>query len=397
MQLDTCHNEAAPSAISQCVIIEDEDGIANVISRTLSTYGLDSQRFADGMAALCAIGRDATRVVFLDVSLHNSDAIEVIRCLGRGNYAGAVQLVSGQNPNILQEIKEIGLRHGLKMRQPIMKPFRSEQIRAVIEQECLIERSNQTVRITLTEALERDWLEQWYQPKIQLSHKTIIGAEGLARVRHPEKGIIQPKSFLADASQTALAALAERSILKALSDWAVFKRENLNLQLAVNVPASALAALPVAAMIRESRPSDPDWPGLILEVTENEAIEESELLQEIATQLRLYQVLISLDDFGDGHSSLRRLRDLPFAELKLDRAFVSNCATDKRNREICQAAVELGHRLGASVVAEGIETLKDLETLAGLGFDCGQGYVFSPPVERNVLLKMALERIKVKR
>jgi EAL domain-containing protein (putative c-di-GMP-specific phosphodiesterase class I) len=79
-------------------------------------------------------------------------------------------------------------------------------------------------------------------------------------------------------------------------------------------------------------------------------------LHELATQMSLYRVGLSIDDFGEGFASLARLRDLPFTELKLDRNFVQNCATDERNGNICQAAIDLGHRLGAAVIAEGIET-----------------------------------------
>jgi EAL domain-containing protein (putative c-di-GMP-specific phosphodiesterase class I) len=108
-------------------------------------------------------------------------------------------------------------------------------------------------------------------------------------------------------------------------------------------------------------------------------------MHELATQMGLYQVSLSIDDFGAGYSSLARLRDLPFAEVKLDRSFVQNCATDERNGNICQATVDLGHRLGAKVVAEGIEHKADLDALVRMGCDIGQGFLFSRPVERDRL------------
>jgi EAL domain-containing protein (putative c-di-GMP-specific phosphodiesterase class I) len=344
---------------------------------------------------------------FFDVSLEGSDAVETLRGLGQVEYRGVVQVVSGQNPSVLENISKIGERHGLRMRPPIGKPFTAAKIRGVIEEERAGEAGSQAPlqptlqpsitarksvdqpRTTLKEALRHGWVELWYQPKLDLRTLAVAGAEGLARVRHPEFGILEPASFLVGAGEIELAVLGGLALETALRDWPVFDANGFNLRLAVNMSASSLDILPVAPVIRQHGPHPEKWPGLIMEVTEGEVIHDMARLHELATQMSLYKVGLSIDDFGEGFASLARLRDLPFNELKLDRNFVQNCATDERNRNICQAAIDLGHRLGATVVAEGIETEAALNVLRQMGCDLGQGFLFSRAVERDQLIAWA--------
>ena len=135
----------------------------------------------------------------------------------------------------------------------------------------------------------------------------------------------------------------------------MFEEAGFNLQLAINVPVRALFTLPIARLVADYRPRAERWPGLIVEVTEDQLVREAALAQDVAAQFRVSGILIAIDEFGAGFSSFGRLRDLPFAELKIDRRFVQHCATDAADAAICQTAVDLAHRFGASVVAEGVE------------------------------------------
>jgi EAL domain-containing protein (putative c-di-GMP-specific phosphodiesterase class I) len=392
-KMDVVAKPVAHPARSHVLIIEDEEGVANIIAHTLTSYGISYEVFSGGQSAMSSGDPHRADVMFLDVTLENSDGIEVIRTLAEQKYGGAVQLVSGQSPEVLEEIKEIGVRHGLRMRQPITKPFGPSAIRPVVEHECLGKTKDLAGSVTLREALDHKWLEFWYQPKISLDKRRLIGAEALARIRHPDAGILEPSLFLSGASELDLIPLAGLAIRTALRDWSIFKESGLNLHLSVNVTPSSLIKLPIASLVRQARPSDPKWPGLILEITENEVIQDVTLLRELGTQLGLYGVSFSVDDFGAGYSSMLRLHDLRVAELKLDRELVRGCSDNSRKRAICQAAIDLGHHLSAKVVAEGVETLDDLDTLAKMGCDLGQGFLFSRPVERDVLITMAHSRM----
>src|SRR5262249_31030572 len=99
---------------------------------------------------------------------------------------------------------------------------------------------------------------------------------------------------------------------------------------------------------------------------------------------KLYNVLMSIDDFGKAYTSLARFRDLPFVELKLDRKFVNNCSSDAANKTLCQSVIDFAHHFGASVCAEGVETTHDLRALIEMNCDMAQGFLFAKPCPMEV-------------
>jgi EAL domain-containing protein (putative c-di-GMP-specific phosphodiesterase class I) len=251
----------------------------------------------------------------------------------------------------------------------------------------------QRPRVSIGEALRNQWFEIWYQPKVDLKRKCLAGAEALARIRHPEHGVLLPGSFLADVDEESIAELGQRTLLAALSDWSVFEDAGFNLQLSINVPVSVLFKLPIAALMLKHRPQSERWPGLIVEVTEDQIVRDIALAREVATQLAVNDIKIAIDDFGAGYSSLSSLRELPFAELKIDRSFVTGCSLDATNAAICQTAIDLAHRFGSDAVAEGVETQTDLQALMVMGCDYGQGALMSPPMPKDRFLELLQKRM----
>jgi EAL domain-containing protein (putative c-di-GMP-specific phosphodiesterase class I) len=247
-------------------------------------------------------------------------------------------------------------------------------------------------QIAVAEALRNNWLEIWYQPKIDLKRKRLAGAEALARIRHPQLGVLQPGDFLPDVDEDSIAELAQHALLASLCDWTMFEGAGFNLHLAVNVPVSVLLKLPIPRLVAEYRPKSGRWPGLILEVTEDQVARDIGLAREIATQLRVSGITIAIDDFGAGYSSFSSLRDLTFSELKIDRSFVKGCATDPTNAAICQTAIDLAHRFGAAAVAEGVESQADLQALMVMGCDFGQGVLIAPPMPKDRFLELLRQR-----
>ena len=248
-------------------------------------------------------------------------------------------------------------------------------------------------RIAIAEALRNNWFEIWYQPKIDLKRKCLAGAEALARIHHPQLGVLLPGSFLPDVDEDSIAELAQHALLATLCDWTMFDEAGFNLHLAINVPVGVLLRMPIAALVAEYRPKPAHWPGLILEVTEDQIVRDIELANQIAAQLRGSGVSIAIDDFGAGYSSFSSLRNLPFAELKIDRSFVRDCATDATNAAICQTAIDLAHRFGSAAVAEGIESQADLQALMVMGCDFGQGVLIAPPMPKDRFLDLLRQRM----
>jgi len=247
--------------------------------------------------------------------------------------------------------------------------------------------------VTLADVLERGWFELFYQPKIDLKTMRLVGAEGLVRARHPTRGVISPGVFLPGASEDEILALTERVIISALKDWETCAANGMSVKLSVNVPVSALVKLPIPTMLREQRPQSENWPGLIMEVTEDEIIHDLKIANDVADALRAYNCSLALDDFGAGYSSLARLRQLPFSELKIDRSYVTNCHIDRINAGLCETIVELGKRFGLKTVAEGIETTHESHKLQGIGCDIGQGYLFAKPMAKRQLIGIMRRRL----
>ena len=246
--------------------------------------------------------------------------------------------------------------------------------------------------VDIDQALRENWLEIWYQPKIDLRRKCLAGAEALARIHHPTLGVLLPQSFLSDVDDGMLTRLTEHALLTTLRDWTTFDTAGFNLHLAINVPVNVLLRLPVPTLVREYRPKSDRWPGLIVEVTEDQIVRDVALAQEIAKQLKISGVSVAIDDFGGGYSSLASLRELPFAELKVDHTFVRNCATEGTNGAICQTAIDLAHRFGSVAVAEGIENLADLQALQVMRCDFGQGALLAPPMPKESFLALLNQR-----
>jgi len=248
-------------------------------------------------------------------------------------------------------------------------------------------------RIAIAEALRSNWIEIWYQPKIDLKRKCLAGAETLARIRHPELGVLPPGSFLPEVDEDSIAELVQQALLAALVDWTMFDEAGFNLHLAINVPAHALSKLPIPQLVAEYRPKSERWPGLILEMAEDQIVRDVTFANEIAGELRVSGLAIAIDNFGAGYSSFASLRDLPFAELKIDQMYVSGCTTDAANAAICQTAIDLAHRFGSAAVADGVEIAADLQALMVMGCDFGQGSVIAPPMPKDRFLELLRQRM----
>jgi EAL domain-containing protein (putative c-di-GMP-specific phosphodiesterase class I) len=230
------------------------------------------------------------------------------------------------------------------------------------------------------EALCGDWLELRYQPKVDLQSFSICGAEAQLYVRHPERGIVAPDGLLPTAGNPLHAPLFRFIVRRVLVDWKVFANQGGAIKIAVNVPASVVVAPDFCAFIKDLLPQDPRFPGCIIEIGEHDMFPDRDRICDAARQLRHYNVWISIDEFGSAFSSLACPHDVPFAELKLDRSFVSGCSSNPLKHGLCQSIVDLGRHLRASVCADGIEDPEDLQALMAIGCDAAQGPLFARPM-----------------
>jgi EAL domain-containing protein (putative c-di-GMP-specific phosphodiesterase class I) len=194
--------------------------------------------------------------------------------------------------------------------------------------------------------------------------------------------VLEPRAFLALAEASGLIDRLTRTVLlKALAQASGWLADGLDLQVAVNVSPLLFGNLSLPDTFAElaDRYEIPRE-HIVLEITENWISEDAVAALDILTRLRMLGFQLSMDDFGTGYSTMSQLNELPFNELKLDQRFTRNAARDREARAIVETSIDLGHKLGMRVVAEGIEKQADWDLISELGCDEGQGYFIARPM-----------------
>ncbi len=238
----------------------------------------------------------------------------------------------------------------------------------------------------LRHAITASELVLHYQPKLDLRSNRIVSVEALLRWQHPTRGLLPPAEFLDVAESTGLIdPLTDWVLDHAIAQVAEWQRNDIYLGMAVNVSARNLRndALPDNVFERLVA-ADVTPESLEIEITETALIADPVRATKVLQRLRDHGVRISLDDFGQGYTSLAQLGTLPLTELKIDRSFVARMLGSPNDRTIVTTVIELGHSFGLEVVAEGAETDAILDDLAALGCDMAQGYALTPalPADR---------------
>jgi diguanylate cyclase (GGDEF)-like protein len=234
----------------------------------------------------------------------------------------------------------------------------------------------------LRRALDQSDLDLFYQPKVLLHNRQLVGVECLARWEHPVHGPIAPEDFVAIAEHTGqlgrLNDFVLREALRRARDWVAAGR---TMPIAVNLSPKSLVDhdFPdqIAALLDEYG-IEPDL--LTLEIKEDSPAGDTDRQLPVLRRLDALGVRLAVDDFGTGYSSLAYLRRLPVDEVKIDRSFVQGMATDPGELAIVRAVVDLARHFELRVVAEGVESERTLSLLADMGCDVGQGFLFSRPL-----------------
>jgi diguanylate cyclase (GGDEF)-like protein len=246
---------------------------------------------------------------------------------------------------------------------------------------------------TLLESDDPSALEVWYQPQLDARHGQLVGVEALVRWAHPRRGRLLPDAFLDLVEEQGLMfRLTEHVLRTAMRDARAWRDVGVRLRVSVNLAPEVLASESATELVMSTlAASGMDPRGIVLEVTESALIPGDSAAFAHAGELADHGLALSIDDYGTGYSSLAQLHHVPAAELKLDRALTRDLLTDRRAAVIAGATVELAHRLGMRVVAEGVEDTATLSLLAGLGCDEVQGWVHAAAMPADALLTWAVE------
>ncbi|MBE0362000.1 hypothetical protein PULV_a3673 [Pseudoalteromonas ulvae UL12] len=234
----------------------------------------------------------------------------------------------------------------------------------------------------LRSAINDDQLELFYQPKLDLIQQKIVSVECLVRWHHPEHGFIQPDDFIPLAEQSGhIRALTEWAIDTALKQKKLWLKQDIDVQMAVNISAVDLIDLKLPAYVAQLMTRYGLQPNALkLEVTESAVMAEPEQALRALCMLNQMGIKLSIDDFGTGFSSMAQLKKMPLDELKIDKSFVLDLNHDEDDEVIVKSTIELAHNLSLSVVAEGVEDLATLNKLSAFGCDTAQGYFIAKPM-----------------
>jgi len=251
-----------------------------------------------------------------------------------------------------------------------------------------------TFESALRRALERDEFSLFYQPKIDLATRAIVGVEALIRWRNPELGLISPAEFIPLAEETGLIVRIGEWVLRtACAQMRTWGDAGLMpVPIAVNLSAKQFHQQNICELVTSALRDYGVAPHLLeLEITESAAMQNAEMTSATLHKLKAIGVRIAIDDFGTGYSSLSYLKRFPIDSLKIDRSFVTELPGNQDDASIAQAVITMGHALRLKIIAEGVENESQLEFLAANLCDEMQGYHFSRPLPADQCTKLLAE------
>ncbi|MCH9651095.1 MAG: EAL domain-containing response regulator [Deltaproteobacteria bacterium] len=382
-----------PELRERLLIVEDDPEIGALIGRIAEKCGFETAISAD-FETLHGENLASYSVVILDLHLPRVDGVEIIRFLAAEECQAGLILVSGVDKRLIKAAEKIARERGLRVVGSLTKPFHPTELRKFLQasrrtslptpQTPIPQLSDEEVRRAVNEGA----IDVHYQPKVHLSSRRVCGVEALARMNHPDLGLLTAGAFIAQVEKLGLIdELTQLVFERAFEDCGQWKKAGQEMGVSVNFSVQSLhhLALPdeltALALTHGVAPSQ-----FTVEITESSLAQEPIRALDILTRFRLKGFGLSIDDFGTGYSTLQQLERIPFGELKLDRSFIRGAVEGTGARAILSSSVELAHKLEMRVVAEGVETQQDWVLAAQLGCDEVQGYLISRPMAREMLL-----------
>ncbi len=234
----------------------------------------------------------------------------------------------------------------------------------------------------------------FFQPKVEMKSGAVVGAEALARWRHPSQGIVAPYGFILTLEQAGrIDALTFLMLEQVAHATRRLRAAGLDITVSVNLSTTSLGDVALADRVTDIVTGCGVEPKhMVLEITETAAMTALAPALENLTRLRMKGFGLSIDDYGTGFASLAQLARVPFTELKIDQGFVTGCGEYPNARVIVEASLALAHGLRLKTVAEGIESRNDWDALRALGCDMAQGYFIARPMDETAFLAFARTR-----
>jgi EAL domain-containing protein (putative c-di-GMP-specific phosphodiesterase class I) len=370
------------------IILEAEPARRRQVAEYCARRGYRPKLTGDFMQ-FASTWRPEHRLSLVSLAASRTDGIDAIRFLAEHGADTALILTGDMDHRVLNAAGRLARARGLRVRGMLSQPFGSAELGALLlrPEEQLNEQSMavaiQLAREDLRDCLKGGLVRTWFQPKIALDTLSFAGVEALVRLEHPTRGLLRPGAFVALAEESGLISELTEAVMCEAFSWAArMAGRGIAMQLAVNLSPfqltddklpETLEAWTRAFSLRPDR--------ITLEITETWISDDAIGTLDALTRLRLRGFDLSIDDFGTGYSTMAQLNEIPYSEMKLDQSFVRNATLDSEARAIVESSIQLGHKLGMRVVAEGIERQEDWELISDLGCDHGQGYFLARPMK----------------
>ena len=378
------------------MVVEDHDFQREMIAAILQRLNAQAVHVAaDGRRALDVLVKTPVDLIISDIDMPGVDGLELMRLLAHSGYTGSVIIVSAIETALLSATEAMAKAYGITVLGAISKPVtRAALARLIVRHSPAVPKPKATVFTSFSideilAGLEANQIEPFFQPKVDLVTGRVVGAEALASWRHPKLGVIAPVRFikaLEDAGK--IDELMWVMLKKGAAFCKTLNATGVESSVAINLSLRSLNNVRLASEIADVVKAHHVKPSqMAIEITETAATTDLAAALENLTRLRMRGFTLSIDDFGTGYASMQQLTRIPFTELKVDRTFVANAATNEAARLVLKSSLQLARDLNIVAVAEGVETQQHWELLQELGCNVAQGYYIAKPMDAPAYIR----------
>lgn len=395
-------NHSEPTTMSnpplRILVLEDHPFQRSVAVSMLQSLGRHQVfEASDGAQALALLDEVGTvDIALCDLQMDGMDGLEFLQRVGASGQVKAVIICSSLSADLRRAVHQMVTLLGLDLLGDVGKPMHAqvlaELLGTFVDRPSVVDCPRGTVALAsegaVRQALAEQQLHAWYQPKFNLHTGEVCGVEVLCRWLHPTRGMIAPAQFMPVLERCGLLDdLLFSQLEQALNLHQRARAQGFALNMAFNLQTVQLANPELANSLKTTLARHAvTGSNLTFELTESGLLEAPATSLETLVRLRMMGCRLSIDDFGAGFSSLQRLCQLPFNEIKLDAEFIRSLEHEPRCRAAISSTLALGETLGMAVVIEGIETDAQRRELLALGCTLGQGYWYARPMAGGDLL-----------
>ena len=373
------------------LVVEDHDFQRGMTVRMLEGLGARAVYAAsDGREALQLLASVAAQpdIILTDLNMPGMDGIEFIRHLGLARNGASMIVVSALERSLLSSVATMARAYGVNLVGFVEKPVTPRKLEELISRRrpaatLPYERRTPLIEVDdILRGLAADEFEPFFLAKVEVVTSRVVGAEALARWRHPEHGCLGPASFLRALEESGnIDALFRRILAKALAACRRMRDSGHLAITCVNLSLKQLGdphlADEITAAVRSAGLAAGD---IALEVSESAATDNMGPALENLARLRMKGFTLAIDDYGTGYASLEQLTRIPFSELKIDQSFVRQANHQESAKVILESSIDLARTLDITAVAEGVETQAQWNLLSELKCDAAQGYFIGRPL-----------------